>query len=95
MPLLCHFSIILNAATKGYFPASRGLQQGDALSPFLFTLVVDALSQIIITVKLKGLFNGFQVGSDIVNVSHLQFAVDTLILMDWDHKYGHIFKPLI
>lgn len=52
----------------------EAFDKGDPLSPFLFTLFSHALSQIIIRAESKGLFNGFQVGSDKVNVSHLQFC---------------------
>lgn len=41
------------------------------LSPFLFTLFANSLSQIIINAESKSPFKGFQVGSDKVNVSHL------------------------
>lgn len=72
-----HFSILLNGTPKGFFLASRGLRQGDPLSPFLFTLVADSLTQIINYAESIGLVKGFHVGEDKVNVSHLQFADDT------------------
>lgn len=46
-----HFSILTNGLAKGFFSASRRIRQGDPLSPFLFTTVVDAFSEILRTVK--------------------------------------------
>lgn len=93
MPITNHFSIILNGTPKS-FP-TRDLRQGDPLSPFLFSMVAGSLSQIMLNVELRGLFKGLQVGTDNVNVSHLQFADDTLTLMDGDRRYAHILKHLV
>lgn len=88
-----HFSININGYPKGFFSSSRGLRQGDPLSPFLFTLVADSLNQI--NAESKNMFKGFQVGAEEVNVSHLQFTDDTLIFMDGDPKLGHFLTSLI
>lgn len=39
-----HFSILINGISKGFFNSSQGIRQGDALSPFLFTLVANVVS---------------------------------------------------
>ena len=72
------FAILVNGNAKGWVKASRGLRQGDPLSPFLFTLVADVLSRLMIRVEETGIIEGFLVGRDRTRVSLLQFADDTI-----------------
>ncbi|KAL5572566.1 hypothetical protein UlMin_022163 [Ulmus minor] len=62
----------------------RGLRQGDPLSPFLFILVADILGRMMDKAVSIGEVKGFKVGREEVVVSHLQFADDTLFLLDPD-----------
>ncbi|RVX07686.1 putative mitochondrial protein [Vitis vinifera] len=72
------FAILVNGNAKGWVKASRGLRQGDPLSPFLFTLVTDVLSRLMIRAVETGIIEGFFVGRDRTRVSLLQFADDTI-----------------
>ncbi|RVW41858.1 putative ribonuclease H protein [Vitis vinifera] len=72
------FAILVNGNAKGWVKASRGLRQGDPLSPFLFTLVADVLSRLMIRAEEAGITEGFLVGRDRTRVSLLQFADDTI-----------------
>ncbi|RVW59648.1 hypothetical protein CK203_103280 [Vitis vinifera] len=65
---------------KGWVKATRGLRQRDPLSPFLFTLVSDVLSRMMIRAEETGLIEGFIVGKDRTKVSLLHFVDDTIFL---------------
>jgi hypothetical protein len=77
-----HFSVLVNGTSAGFFNSSRGLRQGDSLSPLLFVIVMEAL-RILLTVTIKrGLLLCFYVGSrnsEAVHISHLLFANNTLV----------------
>ena len=76
------FSILINGSLCGFFGNTRGLRQGDLLSPLLFVLVMEALGRMLDKVVHEGRMLGFSVGNlegRSMAVSHLLFANDTLI----------------
>jgi len=76
------FSILVNGTPSGFFTSSRGLRQGDPLSPLLFVVVMEALSRMLVAALEQGSMTGFAVGhreSEAIVVNHLLFADDTLI----------------
>ena len=72
------FTILVNGNAKGWVKAFRGLRLGDPLSLFLFTIVVNVLSRLVVRAEERGLFEGFRVGRNRIRVSHLQFVDDTI-----------------
>ncbi|RVX05015.1 putative mitochondrial protein [Vitis vinifera] len=52
---------LMNGNAKGWVKASRGLRQGDPLSPFLFTIVADVLSRMMLRAEERSLLEGFRV----------------------------------
>ena len=72
------FAGLVNGNAKGWVKASRGLRQDDPLSPFLFTIVADVLSRMLLKAEERNVLEGFRVGRNRTRVSHLQFADDTI-----------------
>ena len=56
------FSILINGTPCGFFESSRGIRQGDPLSPLLFVIVMDAFSKMLDKVVRDGLMSGIRVG---------------------------------
>ena len=79
------FSILVNGSSEGFFGSSRGLRQGDPLSPLLFLLIMEVLSRLLRKTKESNLIQGFHVGAvNVVGVwiSHLLFADDIIFFCD-------------
>ena len=79
------FFVVINGSPSSFFQSSRGLRQWDPLYPYLFILVMETLSRLLSTTNEGGFINSFLVrGRHVegVEVSHLFFTDDTLILCD-------------
>lgn len=72
---------MINGMPKGKIEAARGLRQGDPLSPFMFTIISDALSRSMQFCLEKKILKGLVIGRDKVEVSLLQYVDDTLIFL--------------
>ncbi|RVW87868.1 Transposon TX1 uncharacterized 149 kDa protein [Vitis vinifera] len=57
------YAVLVNGNAKGWVKASRGLRQGDPLSHFLFTLVADVLSRMLLRAGERNLLECFRVGN--------------------------------
>ncbi|RVW16209.1 Transposon TX1 uncharacterized 149 kDa protein [Vitis vinifera] len=89
------FAILVNGSAKGWVKASRGLRQGDPLSPFLFTLVADVLSRMLMRAEERNMLEGFRVGRNRTRVSHLQFADDAIFFSNSREEELQTLKSLL
>ncbi|KAJ9693798.1 hypothetical protein PVL29_009659 [Vitis rotundifolia] len=79
------FSILVNGVPAGFFPSTRGLRQGDPLSPYLFVMGMEILDVLI----RRAVEGGYLTGCNIrggrrssLNISHLFFADDTIVFCE-------------
>ncbi|XP_028785542.1 uncharacterized protein LOC114741444 [Neltuma alba] len=64
--------------TEAFLP-SRGIRQGDPLSPYVFVLVMERLTHIIQEAERKGEWKAIRIGRRGPSVTHLMFADDLLL----------------
>ncbi|CAA7031134.1 unnamed protein product [Microthlaspi erraticum] len=62
----------------GYVQPSRGLRQGDPLSPYIFILCSEVLSGLCNNAEQNGTLPGIKVAKRSLRVNHLLFADDTM-----------------
>ena len=76
------FSVLFNGSSTGFFRSSRGLRQGDPLSPYLFVIGMEALSGMLKRVVEGNFIFGYRFrgrdGGELV-ISHLLYADDTVL----------------
>ena len=73
------YSVRINGKPKGHIVPTKGIRQGDPLSPYLFLLYVEGLSALIKRSVENGELEGLSVCRGGPTISHLFFADDSII----------------
>ena len=73
------YSILVNGEPHGYIKPSRGLRQGDPLSPYLFLLCAEGLHSLINKAGRDGDIQGVSLCREGPQITHLVFADDSLL----------------
>ncbi|KAM0028414.1 putative RNA-directed DNA polymerase [Helianthus debilis subsp. tardiflorus] len=76
-------SVLVNGSPTMEFQCTRGLRQGDPLSPFLFVIAMEALSGIMKKAVSEGIFKGLKCTRNGQVLSHLIYADDVVFLGEW------------
>ncbi|GJU03986.1 RNA-directed DNA polymerase, eukaryota, reverse transcriptase zinc-binding domain protein [Tanacetum coccineum] len=74
------FSICVNGESNGYFKGGRGLRQGDPISPYLFTLVMEVFTLIMAKKVENSTEFKYHTGCKELKLTHLCFADDLLVI---------------
>ncbi|KAE8731497.1 hypothetical protein F3Y22_tig00002840pilonHSYRG01484 [Hibiscus syriacus] len=72
------FFISLNGGSVGFFNGTKGVRQGDPLSPYLFVIVINVLSRLLDRAAGHGVFR-FHPKCHRISLTNLYFADDLLV----------------
>lgn len=84
------YTILINGQPGRTFYLSKGIRQGDPLSPYLFLLCAEGLSTLFSKAKREGQIRGIKVARGCQPLNHLFFTDDSILvyrvsLTDWHH----------
>ena len=86
------YSVKINGMISGFFKGAKGLRQGDPLSPYLFTIAMNALYAILNN-KPVGFKHHWRCKD--LGINHLFFADDVLLFSNGDkNSINHIMKSV-
>ncbi|KAJ9536546.1 hypothetical protein OSB04_un000298 [Centaurea solstitialis] len=89
------FSIALNGESFGNFQGQRGIRQGDPLSPYLFTIIMEGFAMIFKECINEASNFQFHHGCQELGITHLCFADDLFVFTHGDvHSVGVVKKAL-
>ncbi|KAG7547838.1 Reverse transcriptase domain [Arabidopsis suecica] len=75
------FSISINGSSGGFFKSTRGLRQGDPLSPYLFVLAMEVFSNLLRS-RFDAGYIHYHPNTSELSISHLMFADDVMVFFD-------------
>ncbi|WMV30174.1 hypothetical protein MTR67_023559 [Solanum verrucosum] len=89
------YSVIINGKRHGFFHSTRGLKQGDPLSPALFILGAEVLSRMLNLLHQNQVYKGFQMELRGPQINHLSFADNIIIFTSGTRQSLHLIMKTI
>ena len=81
-----NYTLLINGSISQSFKPSRGLRQGDPLSPYLFLMCANILSLALLKTEHNHDIMGVKLGRNGLSFTHLFFVDDSLLFFRNDAK---------
>jgi len=89
------FSFIINREPRGFVKPSRGIRQGDPISPYLFLFCAEGLFYLIQDVAYRNSIKGYHICNEAPSLSHLLFTYDSIIFCGANKEEEHAIKGIL
>ncbi|KAJ9536695.1 LOW QUALITY PROTEIN: hypothetical protein OSB04_un000168, partial [Centaurea solstitialis] len=89
------FSVVVNGEARGFFQGKRGIRQGDPLSPYLFTIVMEGFSLLFKQCISEAATFGYHLGCQDLELTHLCFADDLFVFTRGDVQSVEVLKKTL
>ncbi|KAK5840243.1 hypothetical protein PVK06_009132 [Gossypium arboreum] len=89
------YAVIINGRRGKLFQPTRGLRQGDPLSPFLFLICNEGLSSLMRLAKNEGLWKGVKMSKRGLEITHLLFADDCMMFGEATERGAMVLKDIL
>lgn len=89
------YSLLLSGKKVGSIVPERGLRQGDPLSPYLFIIAADVLSNLVTAFASVNEFEGIKLARNCPILTHCFFADDAVFFMKASPKNARMFRKML
>ncbi|XP_071923241.1 uncharacterized protein [Coffea arabica] len=89
------YSFNINGEHKEFVTPSRGIRQGDPLSPYLFLLCSEGLSSLLQKAKIDKELTGIKICRKAPTITHLFFADDSLVFCKANKQEAEKLKRIL
>ena len=89
------FSVLINGKPFGMIHPTRGIRQGDLLSPYLFLLCAEGFTSLLQKAVLEGNIQGVSICRRAPRISHLLFTDDSLLFCRATYKETKVVLEIL
>ena len=89
------YSVLFNGSPTESFSPSRGIRQGDPLSPYIFLLCAEGLTTLLRKADLEHSIRGVAVSRNGPRVTHLMFADDCMLFFRASTEECQVVKNIL
>ena len=89
------FSVLINGKPFGMIRPTRGIRQGDPLSPYLILLCAEGFTSLLQKAVLEGNIQGVSICRRAPRISHLLFTDDSLLFCQATYKETKVVLEIL